>query len=181
MECIWSSRKSASTKSVKETLHEDLRRLLREGREKQLVEFLTLNYDLDPRLVFFKDGKTPLTECAESNNVEIAACLIRRFHCDPDGLDNSEWQQSALHRAAKHSSIHLARFLLNEGAKVDVRAQGSKCIDATPLHWSAARGNEQMVELLLDKGANINASDAKGNYLPTCLVSFLSKKSLTVL
>ena len=166
MECIW-SRKATSTKSgTKETLYQELRRHVREGREKQLVEFLTLNYDLDPRLVFFKDGKTPLTECAESNNVEIASCLIRRFHCDPDGLDNSEWEQSALHRAAKHSSIHLARFLLNEGAKVDVRAQGSKCLGATPLHWSAARGNEQMVELLLDKGANINAPDAKGTYLP---------------
>ncbi|MFP3959317.1 MAG: ankyrin repeat domain-containing protein [Spirochaetaceae bacterium] len=32
----------------------------------------------------------------------------------------------------------------------------------TPLHWAARRGHEQVVELLLERGANVDAQDALG-------------------
>ena len=86
------------------------------------------------------------------------ACLIRRFHCDVDQLDKTEWGQSALHRACKYSQKGIARFLLTEGASPNVRATGL----ITPLHWVASRGDQELAELLVERGADINAGDAKG-------------------
>lgn len=32
----------------------------------------------------------------------------------------------------------------------------------TPLHWAAAKGNEDVAELLIGQGADVNAKDEKG-------------------
>ncbi|MBA3954492.1 ankyrin repeat domain-containing protein [Candidatus Dependentiae bacterium] len=36
----------------------------------------------------------------------------------------------------------------------------------TPLHWAANRGLTDMAQLLLDKGANVNATDHRFGYTP---------------
>jgi len=51
-------------------------------------------------------------------------------------------------------NVEAAKLLLKAGAKVDVVEQFG---GQTPLMWAAARRHPQMVELLLSKGADVNA------------------------
>ncbi len=54
-----------------------------------------------------------------------------------------------------------AKLLLKAGAKVNTRERFG---EQTPLMWAAARRHPQMVELLLSKGADVNARGAVRDY-----------------
>ena len=58
-----------------------------------------------------------------------------------------------LHRATETRNIDVAKFLLDDGANVD--AQTSK-LKQTPLLWAAYKDNLKLVQLLIEKGADIN-------------------------
>jgi ankyrin repeat protein len=60
-------------------------------------------------------------------------------------------QVSALHAAAKHGHLAVARILLHGGANPSFGAAESK---PTPLHVAAQHGHTHMVRLLLDAGAD---------------------------
>ena len=59
--------------------------------------------------------------------------------------------------AARLDQLRVARFLLDAGAVVDLPSDGS-----SPIHNAAAAGHKAMVELLLDRGADVNARDSSG-------------------
>ena len=63
--------------------------------------------------------------------------------------------------ATKHNDIALVadHVLVNPGL---VNATDGLC--GTPLHWAAMSGSIRLCELLLQSGADVNASSGKGNY-----------------
>jgi ankyrin repeat protein len=62
---------------------------------------------------------------------------------------------------ARSGNVEAAKQLLKAGAKVDTR---ETCGGQTPLMWAAARRHPEMVELLLSKGADVNARGAIRDY-----------------
>merc|ERR1711991_1066546 len=66
-----------------------------------------------------------------------------------------------LHAAATapSSSPQLAAFLLAHGAGIDE----IDAVGATPLMWAACQGNDAMVDVLLDAGASVFATDFEAN------------------
>ena len=138
--------------------------------------------DVDARA---EDGWTPLHAAASDDHVRAIATLLKRGATrrarDRRGC-------TALHTAANSGSLAATTLLLDEGIDVDVRPQsvampegtphnpvspmnvlawagwhiGGKVEEGqTPLHRAAARGGHAVVELLLDRGADINAVDAR--------------------
>ncbi|KAF7625823.1 NACHT and ankyrin domain protein [Aspergillus flavus] len=67
---------------------------------------------------------------------------------------------TALHVLAFFGIVGKAQRTIEKGA--DVNAQ-ENCMGITPLHCAAHRGHEEMVELLLDNKANINATCRDGS------------------
>jgi ankyrin repeat protein len=68
---------------------------------------------------------------------------------------------SDLHKLTKAMELHdldEVRAILKEHAEL-VHQRDE--IGATPLHYAAFEGNREIVELLLDKGAEINSTDGK--------------------
>lgn len=65
---------------------------------------------------------------------------------------------SALARAATEGHMHVASWLLDNGALVDVRDKNMR----TPLHLAVSRGDLGLTELLCNRGASVNAADADG-------------------
>ena len=124
-----------------------------------LQSFLSLHYQLDPRSIHFQDGKSALTAVAGKGNEEVAALLITRFSVGINAQDNSEWGQTALHRAVKYSNDGMMRTLLNHGSNPNAVTLRGAC---TPLHWAASRGSVSTAKILLDAGADINVRDDKG-------------------
>ena len=67
----------------------------------------------------------------------------------------------ALHVAAKRDRLEVARALLDHGADVDFLDIGGS--RATPLHTAVKWGaSPELIELLLERGAYVNAKDATG-------------------
>jgi ankyrin repeat protein/tetratricopeptide (TPR) repeat protein len=65
-----------------------------------------------------------------------------------------------LSAAAQSDWLRVARYLLDHQARVDVLSPGN--YDETPLITAAENGHKAMVELLLERGADINAKDKRG-------------------
>lgn len=67
-------------------------------------------------------------------------------------------------KALDKQDVERVRFLINEGADVNdwmIDEEGTKV--TTPLSWAAFHGNMALTELLIEKGANLNVTDAMGN------------------
>ncbi len=62
---------------------------------------------------------------------------------------------------ARSGNVEAAKLLLKAGAKVEARESFG---EQTPLMWATARRHPQMVELLLTKGADVNARGAIRDY-----------------
>ena len=59
-----------------------------------------------------------------------------------------------------HQNVKLAEALLDAGAPVDSRDKDG----FTPLIWAANRGAGKLIELLLARGADVNAKATGGGY-----------------
>jgi tetratricopeptide (TPR) repeat protein len=64
---------------------------------------------------------------------------------------------SRLHEAIQHGDVNAARQLLDEGADIETAP-----LDIRPLAWSVFWGKTEMVRLMLDRGAKIEATDDEG-------------------
>jgi uncharacterized protein len=70
-----------------------------------------------------------------------------------------DWRNcTALEWAAWHGHLHIARYLVGEGAEVN-EGDGSGC---PALQGACMRGNQAMVELLLEAGADAATPDEDG-------------------
>jgi ankyrin repeat protein len=78
--------------------------------------------------------------------MSVLLLLLQAAGVDPDGT-------TALHWAAYHDRIDEVRVLLGKGAKADVANR----FGSTPLSLACRNGNEAMVALLLEAGADPNA------------------------
>jgi ankyrin repeat protein len=81
-----------------------------------------------------------------------------------DGRDHLS--ESPLHRAVHAGHIECVTFLLNQGAALESRGAG----DFTPLMTAACEGHMAIVKLLVQRGANINATMTTGHTARDCAI-----------
>lgn len=101
-------------------------------------------------------GSTPLHEAAMKGYEDTTQLLL---DYDADVLDLNIGKSTPVYLAVANSQIATARLLLQQksSAQLDIRAKDGW----TLLHKAADMGNEEMVTLLLQKGAMVNAEDEK--------------------
>jgi ankyrin repeat protein len=99
------------------------------------------------------DGLTPLGQAASTDSPELCQCLLDMG--SPSSADRGE----ALVAAAKACSRKTTRLLLNSQADVckAVNSDGR-----TALHCWAEQGDGDLLRLLLEGRASVNAQDARG-------------------
>ena len=158
----------------------------------------------DPSTVFiWQGGFTPLHYATVNGHKDIVELLINRgaqVNAKTDnGFTPRDWaiKRSHTHIAdllktygGKTSSIHthvrdgdLAGVQAYLDAGVDINARDEN--GSTPLHWAALEGHKDIVELLINRGAEVNATSEIGGWTPLHMaasknhiqvVSFLIKK-----
>ncbi|KZC07909.1 Ankyrin repeat and FYVE domain-containing protein 1 [Dufourea novaeangliae] len=113
----------------------------------------------------------PLWDALDSDQEDIASILVK-YGADTDcwspGPDGC--QQTLLHRAIDDNKEDIAQFLIRSGcdlnAPIKPGPDGSGSDEArdecTPLHVCCQWGLEQVVQTLIEHGADVNARDAEG-------------------
>ncbi len=102
------------------------------------------------------DVNVPLAEAADGGHVDVAHFLLDAG-ADPDRANR--FDATALYQAAKLKDTALAARLIAMGADVAFRRDMTF---ETPLHNAAARSTPEMVRLLIEAGAPLDARDWDG-------------------
>ncbi|XP_032885049.1 ankyrin-1-like [Amblyraja radiata] len=76
-------------------------------------------------------------------------------HSDINGINTSN--ETLLHIASSHGHVRIIEYLLNKGAKLEVRDNKGQ----SPLHRAAEKGHTAAVQALLQAGAHIYALDTE--------------------
>ena len=140
----------------------------------EIIELLiTKGADINPEKPFMGGPLTPFDLAAEK---ETAALLRKHGAKTAEELKAAgpivEVTKSAssavrapddsikktIYEAIKKENITAIKQHLNSGADVNQKCDQMRW---TPLHYAASRGNKEITELLIDKGANVNAKDER--------------------
>lgn len=104
----------------------------------------------------------PLERAIHTANPEMLKLLIR-LGSDPNAKSESN-QISILHHACLYGKAQMVRALIHEGAHVEATDKHGR----RPLHFAAqnlATESVEIIQILIDHGADITALDIRGNGL----------------
>lgn len=109
------------------------------------------------------EGFTPLALAAHFGHPETAEFLLSRG-ADVNRVSKHPIRVAPLHAALFGRRIEMAKLLVARGADVRIRRGGSPWPRAgwTALHYAASLGSTDLVELFLEKGAEIHLRDDEG-------------------
>ena len=99
-------------------------------------------------LLLFFLGQFDIVKLLIENGADISSRIFNS--CTP------------LHTAVLEKHFEITKLLLQNGADVHAKLIDSKNLDNTPLHaacWAQADGQKEIVEILIEFGANVNAED----------------------
>lgn len=112
---------------------------------------------------YAEDGFTPLGLACYFGQFEVARYLVLKG-ADVNQPSNNGFHVFPIHSAAAGDYTDIARMLIDNGAKVNVKQQAG----ATPLHSAAQNGNLELLIMLLEHGAETNTR-MEGGRLPADL------------
>jgi ankyrin repeat protein len=107
-----------------------------------------------------QDGFGPLGLACFFKHEPVVRLLLARG-ARVDAASANDMRVMPLHSAAAARSVSIARLLLERGAPVNAR-QGTSGLGFTPLMEAALNGQTEMVDLLLEHGADRTMRDEKG-------------------
>ncbi len=127
-----------------------------------------INKGANPNMTFTNDSNeiTPLMYAAENKDLSLVQYLIS-VGADVNARDS--WNSTALHRAVARNSAELVNYLLDKGADIEARTHvdlSGGYVEWTPLMLAVDWGYQEMVELLLARGADPNAKTCIRTYEP---------------
>lgn len=121
-------------------------------KSEGVVSLLLSNMNTDVDLSN-KSGETSLMIASINGDLPIVKALVLQRKAQ---IDHIGW--TPLHYACARGHLDVASFLIAHGATIDSLSQGN----TTPLMMAVQSGNEVLVKLLLDKGADLQLRNSQG-------------------
>jgi cytohesin len=104
-------------------------------------------------------GVSPMAVAAKHANPDILGQLMKAGADPNDKINYVNADETPLMHAARAGNVEAVRMLLLAGAQVNARESwNGQC----PLHWAAAEGHGQVVEALIEGGADIRQRSMAG-------------------
>ncbi|KAJ4294216.1 actin- protein 3 [Kalmusia sp. IMI 367209] len=97
---------------------------------------------------------TPLAAATSNGSVDIVRPLLKNG-ANPDGETKGCKGEPQLCIAASINSIEIVRLLIEHGVALDLRSINKR----TPLHIAATREHQAVAQLLLQRGADVDANE----------------------
>lgn len=119
------------------------RRLIKAG-DAESLRYLLLRDRTLLVLRLYTYGFTLLHEACRERQLTVVEMLVCDFDADVNAV-NEDNGSTPLHQAAYHGAIDVVRFLIEHGARLDVRTRGNYL----PVHNASNQGHEAIVDLLL--------------------------------
>ena len=121
-------------------------------KSNDVIAFLLSNQATDVD-ISNKYGETPLMIASIEGDLPLVKTLVQTKKAQ---IDHVGW--TPLHYACSRGHLEIAEYLIANGAIVDSMSPGS----TTPLMMAVQSGNEQLIKLLLDKGADLKIRNVNG-------------------
>lgn len=146
-----------------------------------------INLNLNTNYKEFEIEKELISVIKEDNIEEFKRIVGNNLNKCLD-IDNN----TSLHYCSQFNSLKIAKFLLNsENVDINIRPikviQGKKIKKPSPLHIACYQGHDNMVKLLIEKGADCNIQACKGyspcyyavmNNSKACLELLINEKNV---
>lgn len=117
-----------------------------------------------------KDGKNMIMIACENGNEEMFNLLVEN---NADINEKSSWGASALIYASENGNINIMKYLIDNGIDVNGKADDN---GDTPLLWAVTGKNPyEASKLLIENGANVNATNDSGVAPATILAASTPK------
>jgi ankyrin repeat protein len=121
-------------------------------KSNDVITFLLIDKATDVD-ISNKFGETPLMIASIDGNLPVVKALVQGRKAK---IDHIGW--TPLHYACSRGHLEVAQYLIANGAIIDSLSPGN----TTPLMMAVQSGNEQLVKLLLDKGADLQVRNTNG-------------------
>ena len=100
-----------------------------------------------------KVGETPLMMASIEGNLPLVKTLVVQNKAQ---INHIGW--TPLHYASSRGQLEVAQYLITNGATIDSMSPSN----TTPLMMATLGGNEELIKLLLDKGADLKLRNDQG-------------------
>ncbi|CAF3138304.1 unnamed protein product [Rotaria sp. Silwood2] len=109
-------------------------------------------------------GSSPFLAICQHNNVELARLLIRHgARHDVEAKNLYDGKINGLIVAAESGSFDILHLLVDAGLDVNYKIAGKgETAGRTPLFCACAKGFQNVVEYLIDRGADVNGTENSG-------------------
>jgi RNA polymerase sigma factor (sigma-70 family) len=131
------------------------------GKTERVAELI--NQDAALLDSFSPEGFTPFTLASHFGHLTTAEFLFAQG-ININAVSKNELQVTPLHAALFGRKIEIAKWLIENGADVNLKRGGINFPRSgwTALHYAAGYGFKGVIALLIEHGAELNATDVEG-------------------